>query len=88
MDGESRLTPLPLKTEPMDEMASSSMQPINYAISSNMIVAPMHQSSLSSNSSASSISGRHSLNAGTSSGGRKSKKDKPVSFSTIHYAFN
>ncbi|KAI6182743.1 Zinc finger and Homeobox domain containing protein [Aphelenchoides bicaudatus] len=78
MDGESRLTPLSLKAEPMDEMASSSMQPINYAVSSNMIVAPMHQSSLSSNSSASSISGRHSLNAGTSSGGRKSKKDKPT----------
>jgi hypothetical protein len=82
MDGESRLTPLSLKAEPLDDplsaiMTPSAMQPV-YATSSNLIGVPLHQSSLSSTSSASSISGRHSISAGISSGGRKSKKDKPV----------
>lgn len=83
MDTDSRLTPLPLKVESMDEqaaaIASSSTQPITYTTPSNMISAPLHQSSISSNSSASSVSGRDCTGGTSSSGGRKSKKDKPVS---------
>jgi hypothetical protein len=78
------MTPLSLKAENADESmlaSSSQMQPINYGAVSNLVNATaLHQNSLSSNSSASSISGRHSISVGTSSGGgRKSKKDKPVS---------
>lgn len=83
MDTDSRMTPLVLKAEVNEEVmlaSSSQIQPINYCNTANLAnVPPLHQSSMSSNSSTSSISGRHSISVGTSSGGRKSKKDKPVS---------